>query len=190
MSNVPAEGVSPATLPVPPDGVVTGSFDIRDPSGLPIDYVISHGPALGVVVMLADGSWTYTPTQAARLSAALAATGTETRDTFSVEASDADAQVGGGGEILTVAPATLTLTHQIPVPTTGEPFGAALSSDAKRIFLLQGNSEVSSRRRRVVWLVALLVTGCTATTSGTANRPDGNAVDVAHRMRDKINRLG
>jgi VCBS repeat-containing protein len=135
MSNVPAEGLSPATLPVPPDGVVTGSFAIRDPNGLLVSYVITHGPTLGELVMLADGSWTYTPTQAARLSAALAAPGTETRDTFSVEASDADGQVGGGGEILTVAPATLTLTHQIPVPTTGEPFGAALSSDAKRIFI-------------------------------------------------------
>jgi hypothetical protein len=42
----------------------------------------------------------------------------------------------------------------------------------------------------VVWLVALLVIGCTATTRGTANRPDGTAVDIAHRMIDKISRLG
>jgi VCBS repeat-containing protein len=141
MSNVPAEGVSPATLPVPPDGVWRGSFDIRDPNGLPVSYVITHGPTLGELVMLADGSWTYTPTQAARLSAALAAPGTETRDTFSVDASDADGQVGGGGEILTVAPATLTLTHQIPVPATVEVFGAALSSDGKRIFIGDFNAD-------------------------------------------------
>ena len=74
-------------------------------------YVITHGPALGEVDMFPDGTWTYTPTQAARLSAALAAPGTETRDTFSVEALDADGQAGGGGEILTVAPATLALTR-------------------------------------------------------------------------------
>ena len=135
MSDVPTKGASPATLPVPPDGVVTGSFDIRDPNGLPISYVITQGPTLGEVVMSADGSWTYTPTQAARLSAALAAAGTETRDSFSVDASDADGEVGGGGEILTVAPATLTLTHQIPFSITGEAFAAALSLDAKRIFI-------------------------------------------------------
>jgi VCBS repeat-containing protein len=135
MSNVPAEGVSPATLPVPPDGVWRGSFDIRDPNGLPVSYVITHGPTLGELVMLADGSWTYTPTQAARLAAAVAAPGTETRDTFSVDASDADGPIGGGGEILTVAPATLTLTHQIPAPSAGEAFASALSSDGKRIFI-------------------------------------------------------
>jgi hypothetical protein len=142
MNNVPAGSVSPATpLPVPPDGVFSGAFDIRDPKGLPIEYVIPHGPALGEVVMLADGSWTYTPTQAARLSAALAAPGTETRDTFFVEAFDADGQVGAGGEILTVAPATLALTHQIPVPSTVEAFGAALSSDGKRIFIGDFNAD-------------------------------------------------
>jgi hypothetical protein len=33
MNDVPTEGVSPATPPpVPPDGVVSGSFDIRDPN--------------------------------------------------------------------------------------------------------------------------------------------------------------
>src|ERR1700761_13349 len=135
MSDVPTTGVNPATLPVPSDGVVTGAFDIRDPNGLPISYVITNGPTLGEVVMLADGSWTYTPTQAARLSAALAAPGTETRDSFSVDASDADGEVGGGGEILTVAPATMPLTHQIPFSMTGTAFVAAMSSDAKRIFI-------------------------------------------------------
>jgi Bacterial Ig domain len=135
MNDLPGEGVSPATLPVPPDGVVRGSFDIRGPNGLPVSYVITRGPTLGEVVMLADGSWTYTPTQAARLAAAVAAPGTETRDTFSVDASDADGQVGAGGEILTVAPATLTLTHQIPVPAAEEASAVALSSDGKRIFI-------------------------------------------------------
>jgi VCBS repeat-containing protein len=114
MNDVPTEGVSPATPPpVPPDGVVSGSFDIRDPNGLPMTYVITHPPALGEVDLYPDGTWTYTPTQAARLSAALAAPGTETRDTFSIEALDADGQAGGGGDILTVAPATLALTHNL-----------------------------------------------------------------------------
>jgi VCBS repeat-containing protein len=136
MSTVPADGVNPATpLPVPPDGVISGSFDIRDPNGLPITYAVTHPPSLGGVELFPDGTWTYTPTQAARLSAALAAPGTSTRDTFSIEALDADGEVGGGGEILTVAPATLTLTRQIPVPSTVMIFGTTLSSDGRRIFI-------------------------------------------------------
>jgi YVTN family beta-propeller protein/VCBS repeat-containing protein len=135
MSDVPATAVNPATLPVPPDGVIKGSFNFQDPNGLPINYVITHEPTLGQAVIAADGSWTYTPTQAARLAAALAAPGTETRDSFSVDASDADGEVGGSGEMLTVAPATVTLTKQIPVAGAEQAFAVALSSDGKRIFI-------------------------------------------------------
>jgi large repetitive protein len=96
MNDVPTGGVSPATpLPVPLDGVIRGSIDIRDPNGLPMTYAITRPPTLGEVSLFPDGSWIYEPTQAARLSAALAAPGTETRDTFSVEALDADGQAGG-----------------------------------------------------------------------------------------------
>jgi hypothetical protein len=136
MNNVPTEGVSPAVPPpVPLDGVIRGSIDIRDPNGLPMTYAITQSPTLGDVGLFGDGSWIYEPTQAARLSAALAAPGTETRDTFSWQASDADGPAGFGGEIVTVAPATLALTHQIAVPATVEVFGAALSFDGKRIFI-------------------------------------------------------
>jgi large repetitive protein len=135
MSDVPTAAVNPATLPVPPDGVVKGSFNFRDPNGLPINYTVTSPPTLGQVVISADGSWTYTPTQAARLAAAAAAPGTETRDSFSVDASDADGEVGGSGEMLTVAPAKVTLTHQIPVAAAQQAFAVALSSDGKKIFI-------------------------------------------------------
>ena len=128
-------GVSPATLPVPPDGVIKGSFDIRDPKGLPITYAVTNPPTLGEVDLLSDGSWTYTPSQAARLGAALAAPGTETHDSFSVEALDQDGQAGGSAQTLTVAPATLTLSQQIPVPAAEQAFAVALSADGKRIFI-------------------------------------------------------
>jgi large repetitive protein len=142
MSDVAATAVNPADLPVPPDGVITGAFNMRDPNGLPMTYVITNPPTLGQVNLSPDGTWTYTPTQAARLTAGLATPGTETRDTFSVEALDADGQAGGGGEILTVAPATLTLTRQIPVPAAAAAFASTLSSDGQRIYI--GNFTANS----------------------------------------------
>jgi len=82
-----------ATLaaPDPGTGVVTGSLNFTDPNGDAITYAVVEGPAGGTLVLDADGTFAYTPTQLTRLTAG--STLTPDFDGFTVAASDGQATV-------------------------------------------------------------------------------------------------
>jgi YVTN family beta-propeller protein len=51
------------------EGVVTGTVEFDTTPGLPLTYTGTVDPAQGVVIVNPDGSFTFTPTEAARLAA-------------------------------------------------------------------------------------------------------------------------
>ncbi|MEH3139424.1 MAG: Ig-like domain-containing protein [Mycobacterium kyogaense] len=103
------------------DGVVTGTVSATDPNGDPLTYALGGTtPVRGTVVVTSDGSFTYTPTAAARHAAAATNAGAALRsDSFSVTVAD------GKGGLLTV-PVTVTIS-----PTNAAPVGgSATTGDA------------------------------------------------------------
>ncbi|WP_166429136.1 Ig-like domain-containing protein [Mycolicibacterium obuense] len=103
------------------DGVVTGTVSATDPNGDPLTYALGGTtPVRGTVVVTSGGSFTYTPTAAARHAAAATNAGAALRsDSFSVTVTD------GKGGTLTV-PVTVSIS-----PTNAAPVGgSAMSGDA------------------------------------------------------------
>ena len=92
----------------PDTGVVTGIFAATDPEGDPLTY---SGFALLGSVAVGDGTFTYTPTDAARHAAASVLAGTiNTTDVVTITAND-----GNGG--IAVSPVTVDIPGVNAVPT-------------------------------------------------------------------------
>ncbi len=103
VSPLPASGEEPAT------GVIT----VSNPSGGPLEYEVSNDTDLGEATVGPDGTWTYTPTPAARHQAA--ADNADTSDkqhTFTVTVVDSEGTT-------TVVPITVSIVgaNEVPVAT-------------------------------------------------------------------------
>ncbi|MFN3006305.1 beta-propeller fold lactonase family protein [Mycolicibacterium wolinskyi] len=90
---VAADNLAPVTSGTPtgvvPDqttGVVVGSLNVSDPDGDALTYTVTGAPANGTVSVDDAGTYTYTPTAAARVAAGQTAGGDY--DTFTVTVSD------------------------------------------------------------------------------------------------------
>ena len=86
-NNPPQVGVPVVSAPDPATGLVTGSLTATDPEGKTLSYSVSDKPDRGNVAFdILTGTFTYTPTDAQRLSAGWTA-GRET-ETFHIAVSD------------------------------------------------------------------------------------------------------
>lgn len=65
------------------NGVITGALNVTDPEEEPLSYSVTTAPVNGTVAVGADGSYTYTPSEALAYDGTL--------DSFTVTASDAGA---------------------------------------------------------------------------------------------------
>ena len=110
LNEAPVAGLTVGS-PDPSTGVVTGRVSASDADGDPLTYSGSATTSKGSVVVVADGSFTYTPTAAARHGAArLAASVAEKTDTFIVTVAD-----DSGGSTPVSVTVTLSPTNIAPV---------------------------------------------------------------------------
>jgi YVTN family beta-propeller protein len=85
----------------PANGAITGSINIKDPDGDPLAYSAAVAPTKGSLTFdPVTGTYTYTPTQAARDAAAQ----TPATDTFTIRAADSS------GASVTTAPITVSIS--------------------------------------------------------------------------------
>ncbi len=120
--------------PDPATGVVRGQVTGSDADSDPLSYKTSATPTKGSVVVGPDGSFSYTPTAAARHTAAsLSATAAERADSFTVTVAD-----GHGGSVnvrvavvigADNAPPTGSPKVGAPDAVTGVVAGAVMGSD-------------------------------------------------------------
>ena len=86
-------------------GAVTGALNFTDPDGDTLSYSVTQ-PSSGTVSIASNGTYTFTPSLAARQAAA---TGGPTSTTFIVKATDGEA----------VASVNVTVPIAVPTPATG-----------------------------------------------------------------------
>ncbi|MBB3753209.1 YVTN family beta-propeller protein [Mycolicibacterium sp. BK634] len=133
----PVAGVPTVSTPDPVTGTVTGTWSFTQPAGLAMEYVYND-PSMGDVTVFYDGTFSYTPSQAARQIATLGTT-----DSFNVVATDAVAAT-----VLTITVPVLPLA--VTPGGTVTPIDAgtgirslAISPDGKRVYVLNGNTNGS-----------------------------------------------
>ena len=130
----PTAGTPVVGVPVPASGAITGSLGVIDADGDHLTYTVSGAPGKGKVTVNADGTFTYTPTAAARHAASAAgAVGT---DSFTVTVSD-----GRRGVVTTTVQVTVSPTNKAPTATatvgspnsaTGVVTGSVKGTDADK----------------------------------------------------------
>ncbi|WP_041312848.1 Ig-like domain-containing protein [Mycobacterium sp. JS623] len=171
VTNTPPAATAPPTVgaPDPVTGVVSGNLNVADAETSPLIYTVSGTPAGGTVtVNSANGIYTYTPTQAARLRAGL--TPSADTDSFTVTASD--------GELSVAVPVTVTISPTVlsvgtPVAGGDGPSFGAISPDGTRAYVGNVNagtiSVINTATNAVVATVPVGASpyGVTLNTAGT-----------------------
>jgi len=144
-----------AGVPNASTGAVTGNVNAVDADGDPLNYTGSTTTAKGTVVVGSGGSFTYTPTAAARHNAASStATTAQTTDTFTVTITD-----GYGANVAAVVTVAVGPANVAPVgaPSVGAPSastgvvaGSVIASDADGDPLTYGGSATTTKGTVVV----------------------------------------
>lgn len=135
-SNSAPEAVADPTVGTPnSEGVITGSLNVSDPEGDALTYTVVNGPANGTVTFDATaGTYSYKPTDAARLQATLTNDVVET-DSFTVAVTDgasAPVVVNVDNILVTELPANSV----IATPEVGDgPTAVVISSDGTRAYV-------------------------------------------------------
>lgn len=149
--------------PDPADGTVTGSLGATDPENDPLTYTVTDNVDSGSLVVNADGTFSYTPTLAARL----AAFGNSTTDSFVVEISDgANLPVVvtvSGLQILGGTPAIVDT-----VDVGEDPVAVAVHPDGSVLYVTRAGDSDSVT-------VIDTATNTVITTIAVGNNPDGVA---------------
>ncbi|MEX7468988.1 Ig-like domain-containing protein [Mycobacterium adipatum] len=102
------------TVTNPATGAMTGKVGVVDFDGDPLTYQVTVKPGKGKLVLNADGTYTYTPTAAARHAASVpAAPDTVTTDSFTVVVSD-----GRHGTVTQTITIAIDPANKVPTVTT------------------------------------------------------------------------
>jgi YVTN family beta-propeller protein/VCBS repeat-containing protein len=109
----PRAGTPTSGTPLATTGAVTGTLGATDSDGDVLGYTVTQNPSKGTVSVRTDGTFTYTPTAAARHDAAeVGAPVTATTDKFTVSVTD-----GRGGIVTATVTVPISPTNKIPVVT-------------------------------------------------------------------------
>ncbi|WP_433802945.1 Ig-like domain-containing protein [Actinomycetospora sp. CA-084318] len=147
----PATNTPPVVPSVPPvpttermTGVVTGSLGVRDDDGDPLEFTVVGQPGVGTVTVdRATGTYTFTPTAAARRVAA-GTPGTDTV-TFEVLVSDGRGEAVSVPVTVVVDPGPAEVVAAIPVGTGPQSLYA--SPDGRRLYAVgAGGSSLATAR--------------------------------------------
>ena len=171
--NTPPTATPTIGAPNQTTGVITGTIGGSDVDGNPLTYTVTGlAPTSGTVSVNAQtGAFTYTPTQAARLSAGV--TPAADVDAFTVSVSDGQATTAVTVNV-TVLPAVISG----PTSTTvgGNPLGVTVS--ATKIYVANSGTRTVSVIDRTTGVVTT-ISNVVSTPSGIALSPDGNRLYVS-----------
>jgi len=132
MSNDPSYGIG-----IPATGALFGELGVVDFDGDPLTYVVTTKPTKGKLVLGTGGTYTYTPTAAARHAAAVSgAPESATTDSFTVTVSDGRYGTLVQTITVTIPPANktpvVTVKNGNPSATTGVVKGSITATDGDK----------------------------------------------------------
>ncbi|MCV7280488.1 tandem-95 repeat protein [Mycolicibacterium flavescens] len=134
-NTAPTTAAATVGAPNASTGAVTGAIRASDADKDPLTYAVTSGPAKGKLTLRTDGTFTYTPTAAARHAAA-GADGSLKSDSFTVAVSDGRGSVAYSTVEIDISPAnkvpTITKTVGNPNSSTGVVTGKVSASDGDR----------------------------------------------------------
>lgn len=134
---VPTASFSAGT-PNTSSGVVTGAVTGKDPANKSVSYALTAKPAKGIAEVVANGSFTYTPTAAARhLAAKVGGPASNKSDTFTVTVTGSQGGTARVTVTVSVAgkntkPTGAKATVGSPSKTTGVVTGTLTATDADK----------------------------------------------------------
>ncbi|QYL20729.1 Ig-like domain-containing protein [Mycolicibacterium diernhoferi] len=179
----PTRGGATVGTPNAATGVVTGTLGFTDPAGEPLTYTVTSNPTRGSVTVSPAGTFTYTPTAAARLTSRPAYS---VSDVFTVVATNA---TGSTPETVTVpvSPGKITVTT---IPVGAHPSGVVASPDGKLLYVSFPYSHAVSVINTDSTSAAYntVVATYTVDNSGAlAITPDGSRLYIASNKAPKWN---
>lgn len=182
-NSAPVAGAPDVGAPRSTDGAVRGSVPVTDPDGDRISYRVSTAPQRGDLAVGTDGSFTYTPTDGARHTAATGAAGTAT-DTATLAATD---RYGA----TTTIPLEVTIVPRNAVPTNARTTvnqpdsstwmvtGTVRADDADGDPLTYRGPTATAKGEIAVTAVGAFTYTPTATARQNASAPGATAADRA-----------
>ena len=181
--NVAPVGVAGVGIPNAATGVVVGTVSAADADGDPLTYGGSAVTARGTVAVTAGGSFTYTPTIAARHSAAsLTATQADLSDTFTLTVGDGHGGTAAVPVTVSIAPANAapiaSSNAGIPDVTSGVVAGAVLGADVDGDLLSYTGSTTSAKGTIVVAANGSFTYTPTALARHAAASPSATQADL------------
>jgi YVTN family beta-propeller protein/VCBS repeat-containing protein len=136
-NTAPNAGTPTVNAPNATTGAITGSIGVIDADQDPLKYTVTTAPTKGTLVVNANGTFTYTPTAAARHAASTANASTAlTTDSFTVSVTDGRGGVATPTITVNILPAnkapTTTKSVGTPNSTTGVVTGYVKGTDADK----------------------------------------------------------
>lgn len=184
------------------NGVVTGAIGGDDTNGDPLKYTATGAPAKGTLVLnAATGSYTYTPTAAARHAASsLTATTADKTDTFTVTVDDGRRGIVTTTITVNILPAnvapTVKVTAGTPNSSTGVATGSVVGTDKDKDVLtytgpsgttLKGGTVTVDAKGKFVYTPTAAARHAAAATGATvADKTDSFTVTVADGHGDPV----
>jgi VCBS repeat-containing protein len=165
-------------------GVVLGTVNAVDAEGDPLTFTGSTTTTKGSVVVASGGSFTYTPTAAARHAASsLSATAVQTTDTFTVTVNDAHGGVVAVPVTVAISPTNVTPNASsvvgAPNNSTGIVAGTAIGVDGDGDPLTYTGSTTTTKGAVVVAADGGFTYTPTAVARHAAAAPNATSADKA-----------
>jgi len=180
-----ANGQPTVGTPDPNTGVVTGDLKVIDTDGDALSYNVTDAPNKGSLTVNPDGTYTYTPTPAARQAA-----GPNTVDQFTVRVSDTRSAYKDASVTVPIAPSTPTAPPEEGLTATITPIALGsgpdfLAANGSRVYILNVFEPtvaiVDTNTNTVIKTSPQLSAGGAMTLS-----PDGERLYVAEYMGNRV----
>ncbi len=156
----------------PATGTVTGSLLATDPKGLTLTYAATGNPANGKVTVKPDGTYTYTPSNEARV-AVRTGTGPAT-DAFTVTATNGTYTSSAATISVAITSAASPNTVVGKIALNGLPVDATISADGTRLYVANYNRSYGGPAS--ISVIDTATGSVTATIGLDSDEPPGMAI--------------